>query len=108
MSWIWSIEQAWDWISKLATQIAGKIGEFVLWLFAALREFGELAIGGVLNGLSSKFPTVPWDSVRGTLDGVNYFFPLTETISFATMLLTLWLLIFLYRLVKSWIPTVAS
>jgi hypothetical protein len=108
MTWIWGVQATWDWISKLAKQIADEIHDLIILLLGQIRAFGDLAIARLLDALQGMFPTVDWSGARSVLDSINFFFPLSETISYVTILLSLWLLVWLYRLIKSWIPTVAS
>ena len=57
---------------------------------------------------SGAFPSVNWSAVQETLDAVNFFFPLNETVTIFAGLFSLWLSMLTYRMVKSWIPTESS
>lgn len=88
-----------------ATGIAKAIYTFIiLMLDRAFTSLGELA--GAVGGIENDF-SAPVGLVLDALRFTNYFFPLEEMFAFAAALVALWVLGMLYRLVKSWIPSLS-
>lgn len=85
-----------------------KLVRLVSVVLVGLKAFGDAVIGQLLSSGHAFFPTVNWAAWHGYLDNVNYFFPLSETITLATGYFGLWSLVVMYRLAKSWIPTVSG
>lgn len=88
----------------LADQITGWFGAF----FELLRSFGDSAIASMKTAALAAVPSMsgPWVDLQ--INRANGFFPLSETVSLMTVYLGLWALVWAYKFIKSWIPTVAS
>ena len=84
------------------------IGQLWHQLWDAIRLMGEAETKLMFAALKPMFPTVTWSAYQSQLNNINSFFPLQETVAFASIFFTMWSLILLYRLIKSWIPAVAS
>lgn len=85
-----------------------RIVDLALWLFEKISALGMTVIVGVKGVLSHIVPSTNWDLLDQYLARINYFFPLTETVGFATAFFAVWLVCLLYRLAKSWAPTVSG
>lgn len=77
------------------------------WFLEQIYNLGATLLSGILNGIDSINPTMS-DSMSKLLAYVDYFFPLREAVGFASILFTAWVMVMLYRIVKSWIPTVSG
>ena len=104
----WQTDGLLGWVSDLATAIASKIGEFVMWVFLLCRQVGESMMATAFNGLTQMFPSIPWDSVCAKLGYINHFFPLGECLSLGLLYGSLWSVVLTHKVIKSWIPTVSS
>lgn len=92
-------------LSPLADILKG----FFFWFVNLFRAFGA----AVLDTLPDIFAFFGADQsainvTLGLMENINYFFPLDECVTFGVILLSTWVYIIPYRLVKSWIPTVSS
>lgn len=83
-------------------------GEWVKQLFEMLRGLGDQLLDFVFDRLGTVFPSVNWEPLQDSVDKLNYVFPLSETLVFATTLFMVWALVFAYRTVKSWLPLVSG
>lgn len=79
-------------------------------LFAAVKTVGDAIIAGLLSGIGALLPNAGAQlaSVGTLLGQINHFFPLSETVALAATLGALWVLVWGYKVVKSWIPTVSG
>ena len=95
------------------------MANLISWLLAGLvkywyqiwdqiRAFGDWMFGQMLTAAEGLFPTVNWSGVQDWLDKINYVFPLSEFLVMFTAWFAIWLGVFVYRAVKSWIPTVSG
>jgi hypothetical protein len=105
----------WDAITWLANKLVdlfhAGVQELLNWLvalLAAIKMSGLLVMGGVLSVAASLMPSVDLAPLTETLETINTYFPLGETITLALGLFVLWGVVFFYRLIKSWVPTVSS
>lgn len=89
-------------------QVFHRLVDWVVYAFQLLRGWGDTAIHSLLGWAAVAFPAVDWASIKGYTDQVNFFFPLSETIALAVTYLGLWIGVWLYRTIKSWIPTVSG
>ena len=85
-----------------------KLGELSIWFFTKISALGVLVIVEVKRVMGNFIPAQNMHLIDGYLANINYFFPLSETVGFATSLFGVWVVCLLYRLVKSWIPTVSG
>ena len=92
----------------ILNRVFGWVLDWVIKQFNAIRTLGDWAITQLLAGLSHLFPTVSWTSVQSYMDQLNYVFPLSEAVVMGSALLALWIGVWLYKAVKSWIPTVSG
>lgn len=90
------------------TLLKTHLKEWFFDILAYLRSMGDQLLGTALVQCQSLIPTVNWSSVQDRLDQINYFFPLSECVAYATALFALWSLVMIYRIVKTWIPLVGS
>lgn len=88
----------------LADQITDWIGAF----FDLLRTFGDSAIASMKSAALAAVPSMSASWVDLQVNRANGFFPLSETVTLMGVYLGLWALVWAYKLIKSWIPTVAS
>lgn len=77
--------------------------DFILGLFKSLGETIMEGIPEVMGFLQMDDASI--QSFVDFLSVADYFFPLTEIMSFVGILIAAYIPLFLYRLVKSWIPT---
>lgn len=85
-----------------------RIADLVIWLFTKISALGMLVIGSLKGVMVTFVPSANLNAFDEYLAGINYFFPLTETVGYATALFGVWVTCLLYRLVKSWLPTVSG
>lgn len=85
-----------QWLAKTITGVELKLGQLEI----AFNNF-QAAVGQAAFG---AFPT----QILNLLAFVNYMVPLTEAIALTGLLCTLHILCTMFRIVKSWIPSVAS
>lgn len=95
-------------IWQSAAWLAEKLIDWALLFFESLRVYGDSVLTWICGELSTYIPSPAFGSVAERLDQINYFFPLGEAISYGALLLGLWSVVFVYRVIKSWIPTVSS
>ncbi len=95
---------------EAADWLYGKLVELWDQIWTVVRSLGDTLLEALISAASSMFPDVAagWSLHSGIIAQANYFFPLSETLALATVLFGLWVLVLGYKLVKSWIPTVAS
>lgn len=98
---IFAVASYWDWVVKPLLSV-------VKYVWDAIRSVGDSLINYLCSALASAFPTVNWTPFNGMLANINSFFPLAELITYSLTLLSVYLLVVLYRMVKSWIPTVSG
>lgn len=85
-----------------------RLEALVVWLFTKISALGLIVLAGVRDQLAGFVPAQNMNLIDSYLAGINYFFPLAELVGFATALFGVWVVCALYRLVKSWIPTVSG
>ena len=85
-----------------------RLEALVIWLFTKVSALGLLVIVTVKEHMAAFVPASNMNLIDGYLSGINYFFPLNELVGFATSLFGVWVVCLLYRLIKSWIPTVSG
>jgi hypothetical protein len=76
--------------------------------FLGLRAFGDLELSAIMAAVSVGSPDVAALLGNSWLPKIDRLFPLAETLAFLTSYAVAWLAVSAYRLVKSWIPTVAT
>lgn len=79
--------------------------DFFNWLIGVVHQMGLDIINSVILNASSFFPALSWGVVQTYIDQLDDVFPVYETVTYLTSYIALWGLCFLYRLIKSWIPT---
>ena len=84
------------------------LADWIINFFNVLKAFGDVIMSWIIGMMQSTMPAPAYASFTSRLEEINYFFPLSEAIAFGVMLAGFWLAVLLYRLVKSWIPTVSS
>ncbi len=57
----------------------------------------------LIDGAEAFIPGVNWETWRNTFEGISVFFPLSEFVTYTMAFLALWVVLFVYRVVKSWI-----
>lgn len=91
-------------VGWLATALLGWLQAF----FGLVRSFGDYEAKVLVGAVKAAVPGVG-SVLAGDIPGyVNHFFPLSETLAFATAYGAAWLGVQSYRLVKSWIPTIGT
>ena len=95
-------------MSTLIQWLMSGIATLVVWFFNTVSSLGQTVINGVQSGLVLFVAPASLHTMDAYLGYVNFFFPLTETVGFATSLFALWVVSVVYRAVKSWIPTVSG
>lgn len=96
------------WLLRVVNNAVQALADWLLFLVNGIRALGDTVLAGVFLTAHALFPTVNWDAQRAVVEQINGFFPLSETITYALALGALWSFVLVYRLVKSWIPTVSS
>lgn len=85
------------------------ISEYFYYLVDLLRGLGDGLLVELFSACETFLPgDIDWSSVQSTIDQANWFFPVSETLTLAISYGGLWGLVFCYRLIKSWIPTVSG
>jgi hypothetical protein len=80
----------------------------LVWFFEQLCNFGMWIIGGLLSGLSHFVDFTYIDGFIDIFETVDYFFPLREAIGLGGALFGVWVVMSVYRVVHSWIPTMSG
>lgn len=88
--------------------ILNTLKSFFQWIINSLKSLGDQIFQTVIDGFHAVMPTVNFAPVKQYWDQLNYFAPVSEFVTFLTLGFTLWLAVFMYKTVKSWIPTVSS
>jgi len=88
--------------------LVNQIKSLILTLWNSIAGWGLAIVSTVLESLDSLIPGINTESVQGVLANINYIFPLYETVSMASVLFTLWGTVLIYRIIKSWVPTVSG
>jgi hypothetical protein len=84
--------------------LADKLTGWLWDLLVNLRVKGETMLSDVVTPALSHIPGLDPVSVHSSLAGINYFFPLGETVAMISALAALWSMVNTYRTIKSWIP----
>jgi hypothetical protein len=102
------LNTVWLWVLSLLAILFAP----VLWILDLIIEFQNLMItqlNSILTKVTGLMQAV-WSAVGALgypLGLANAFIPVTEIFAALTFLFVLWVLGLLYRLIKSWIPTVS-
>jgi len=96
------------WIEYLVGKLVDGLVYVIQLLVDELRAFGDALIGGLVDLLASVVPAVDAPTINGWLNAGNYFLPISEGAAILVGLFGLWVAVWVYRLVKSWIPTVSG
>lgn len=88
--------------------LADKLVWLVMSIWGWLVSTGQGLIGSALDAWAAAIPG--WDPapLAGWLAGINYFVPLAEAVTLSMVYVGIWFGVFMYRAVKSWIPTVSG
>lgn len=81
---------------------------FAQWLLQSLRSIGEAAFAQAIDAMAALVPTTDLTPVQHYWNQLNYFLPAAEFLSYSLIGLGLWLILWAYKFVKSWIPSVSS
>lgn len=95
---------AFDFIGDLVSALSTAL----TWLFTTFQSFSQSLVNGMFTAFGSAVPSFDPSPYIADFDNLNYFIPLSETITYALAWFALWTAIFGYRLVKSWLPTLGS
>jgi hypothetical protein len=95
-------------MSTMIQWLMAGVAALVVGLFNKVSGLGQTVLNGVQSGLGLFVSPASLHTMDIYLAYVNFFFPLTETVGFATSLFALWVVSVTYRAVKSWIPTVSG
>lgn len=93
---------------KFFILLKNHLTEWLFGIFGYIRGLGDSMIGSLISEMDARIPYLDVAFIQAELDKVNYFFPLSECLVYAAALFGLWVSVFAYRLVKSWIPLVGS
>jgi hypothetical protein len=102
------------WLAERITEALKVVWDNVeaLWstIWSAVRALGDTLLGAFITAAQGMMPDVAatWSANSGLVAQINHVFPLSETLALASVLFGLWVLVFGYKLVKSWLPTVSS
>lgn len=91
-------------MSSFFTWLLHGIATLLVWFFNAVSAFGSNILNTLLSGAAPFVSPSALHQMDSVLRSVNFFFPLTESVGFATSLFGVWLVCLTYRAVKSWIP----
>ncbi|HEX2980576.1 MAG TPA: hypothetical protein VHO48_09975 [Anaerolineaceae bacterium] len=95
-------------MGKFFEWLVQQIQAYVAYLFALIRAWGDYLLGQLLLWAGNLFPSVNFTPMQSYANQINYFFPLSEVMALALVYLGLWTGVFVYRAVKSWVPTVSG
>lgn len=95
-------------LNKLLQLVREYFVALVLKWIVLVRWVGEAMFAGVLNTFQAVMPSANWEAYRTYFEYANYWFPVSETLGYCMLLFTLWVVVFAYRLVKSWVPTASN
>lgn len=98
----------WDTLKAFFVWLVEQLWLLVQWLFLQFQAMGQAVLDNTVAAWVALFPGVDWQPVADGLAWGNYFLPLGEAVTVVGLLLTLWVATFLYKLVKSWIPTIGT
>lgn len=93
-----------DWF----TALVNRLKEFLELFLTLMRVFGDVVLQNVCEAAVALFPSLSLTGLTATLDKINYFFPLSEGITLCAGVFSVWLAVWIYKGIKSWIPTVSS
>lgn len=97
--WTWT-HNVWAWLLLITVgtwNILNKIGDGIVWLFGQIPTLGDFLSGhGALSGYSLS-----------ALGYANYVFPLDSLLGAVAVYASAWIVALVYRVIKSWIPTLA-
>ena len=96
---------SWQWLAAL---ISEAVQFLIQVIFAQLRGLGDSTLTALLVGVHALIPSVSLTGWTGYIANLNYVFPFSEMMGFVTLYLTLWSMVWAYRAIKSWIPTVSG
>lgn len=82
--------------------------QVVNWFIDVIHGLGSTLVAGLVATIQSAFPAVDCSSWLTLYGQINYFVPVSETITFALAYFAAWTAVGVYRFVKSWIPTVGN
>ena len=80
-----------------------KVGELLREIVTIMADFGQTVVDTLFAALSPLMPTVDLTTngdIKSIVEGIDYFFPLNETIALFTTYLTLWGLVLAYRVAQ--------
>lgn len=92
---------SWDWLLDILKQAFQWVIEFVQW-------FGGMLLVPVFNVMELVMPISYVNAFAEVLGKADYFFPVRECIAFGSAYFVMWGALALYRLIKSFIPAVAT
>ena len=102
------INSAWLWVLGLFAYILAPIEWFLDFVINALNY-----LTAKLNDLTAKVESM-WDKFHESYDKIshilaisNAIFPINHLLVCLGVLISVWLIAMIYRLIKSWIPTVS-
>lgn len=95
-------------MKNLFQWIFDALKKLLIWFFEQIQEFGGSILKGVLKFAELVLPVEYVQYFADFLGKADYFVPLREMAAFGTAIFAVWLALAVYRLVKSWIPTVSG
>lgn len=101
-------EKIWGWVTTFFLVLASWLRTVVVEFFGWIATAGEIVIDTLLTSVDFYFPSLDLSSLQPTLDKINYFFPLNEGVTLALSVFAVWCVVWVYKAVKSWVPTVSS
>jgi len=103
-----------NFFGKLVTKWGSVVGVILISIFALIRwvvDYISSTIVSIVAHFAALIEDQPgspdFSAVADILTGINTFIPLNEIFALLVLLGGTWILAVVYRLVKSWIPTLA-
>jgi hypothetical protein len=93
----------WTAIVTVGRTAAEHFSEWLVMVYGWLKAYGDGVISWLLTMANNHMPSPAYSTFEGVLKQINFFIPLSETIALASVLLALWVMVYLYRVVKSWL-----
>lgn len=86
----------------------GALRTFFLWVFEAIAAFGDTVLDAVLKGISLVIDPQYVLEFTELLAQANSILPISEAVAYGVAVFTVWVNVVVYRVAKSFIPTLAG
>jgi hypothetical protein len=93
---------------NIAKWILEQAQALVIWVLAGVAALGEAVLHSALDGLALFLDATYVQQFAEVLAQADYIMPIRETVGFGTSMFTLWVSVLVYRIVKSYLPTISG